>query len=311
MLVDNPRLSAAISKIPLLAHFSLEVLAPQRLGGLTNHNYLLQTPELGRYVLRLGGPGTGDYIDRTAEKYNSRVASQSGVNVDIHYFDEHDGTMLTRFVDAETMSVDSFRDLDKVRRAALAFKRLHDCGPTFQGEFELFEQIDMYLAVLQKLDCPIPDDYHAVKAQAREVREALGRWKLPWVACHCDPLYENFLDTGERMFIIDFEYAGNNDPMWDLGDLSVECEFSPEQDKVLMETYFGAPPSAFDQARMVMYKALSDLLWTLWGVVQHAHGNPADDFWEYSVNRLKRGKSLMLSKQFREHLKVVTLGPLY
>ena len=56
--------------------------------------------------------------------------------------------------------------------------------------------------------------------------------------CHCDPLAENFIDTGERVYVVDWEYAGMNDPMWDLGDLSVEAEFGPEQDQVLLEVLF-------------------------------------------------------------------------
>jgi thiamine kinase-like enzyme len=77
------------------------------------------------------------------------------------------------------------------------------------------------------------------------------------------------------MVIIDFEYSGNNDPMWDLGDLSVEAEFDSEQDRTFMTTYFGGEPPAFDLGPMVLYKAMCDLLWTLWGVVQHANDNPA------------------------------------
>jgi thiamine kinase-like enzyme len=128
---------------------------------------------------------------------------------------------------------------------------------------------------------------------------------VPLVPSHCDPLCENFLDTGERMFVIDFEYAGNNDPMWDLGDLSVEAGFSPEQDSALLRAYFGGEAPAAQVGRMVAHKAMCDVLWTLWGVLQHVNGNPVEDFWAYSVGRFERCRSLMASPAFGDHLAAI------
>ena len=90
-----------------------------------------------------------------------------------------------------------------------------------------------------------------------------------------------------------------NDPLWDLGDLSVEAEFDPDQDEELLAAYFGGPPPAAARGRMVAYKAMCDLLWTLWGLIQHANGNPADDFWAYSANRFPRCNRLDAQRRFR------------
>jgi thiamine kinase-like enzyme len=281
----------------------------ERLGGLTNRNYRLDTPS-GRFVLRLTGVGTSDYIDRTAESVNARVASQAGVNAQVLFFDEVVGVMLTRFLDqAHTMSAELFRDPGTLARAGQALARLHACGPAFQGRFELFEQIERYLSVLRGRQAEIPPGFERVRVHAQEVRDALACHPVPLVACHCDPMVENFLDTGRQMHIIDFEYSGNNDPMWDLGDLSVEGGFDASQDDHLMQGYFNGPASAFDHGRIVMYKAMCDLLWTLWGAVQHADGNPAEDFWEYSVGRLTRCQKLMDTPDFGKHLEAVRAGP--
>jgi thiamine kinase-like enzyme len=121
-------------------------------------------------------------------------------------------------------------------------------------------------------------------------------------------LCENFLDTGERMWIVDWEYSGMNDPMWDLGDLSVEAGFDSSQEEEMMAAYFdGAPPRDL-WGRMVIYKAMCDLLWTLWGLIQHANENPVDDFWAYSVNRFERCKRLMAEPEFATHLKAIDGG---
>ena len=281
----------------------------ERLGGLTNRNYLVDTGK-DRFVLRLAGEGTSDYIDRNTELHNASIATQAGVNADILHFDVDTGTMICRYIDnSVTMDIERFKDLEALKRTGVAFRKLHDCGQKFSGQFELFDQIDQYLAVVKKLDAELPDGYEVVQKDAEQVREALGAYDLPNTPCHCDPMVENCIDDGDKMFIIDFEYAGNNDPMWDLGDLSVEGHFDDEQDLVFLTAYFGHEPSAFDHGRMVMYKAMCDLLWTLWGVVQHANDNPADDFWAYAVERLERCKKLMASDDFPRHLEAVRRGP--
>ena len=140
------------------------------------------------------------------------------------------------------------------------------------------------------------------------MRAALDAHPAELAPCHCDPLCENFLDTGERMWIVDWEYSGMNDPLWDLGDLSVEGEFGPEEDEELLAAYFGGAPTAAQRGRVVAYKAMCDLLWTLWGLIQHANGNPADDFWAYAVNRFERCRRLMGSEMFNSHLEAVKAG---
>ncbi len=281
----------------------------ERLGGLTNRNYKIVCRH-GSYVLRLAGEGTGEYIDRNAEFHNASIASAAGVNADIVHFDVDTGTMICRYIEnSVTLDIGGLRDTGALERTGKAFRQLHDCGKDFQGQFELFEQVDQYLKVLQDLGADLPDGYVEVQKDAEQVRAALSSHTLPNKPCHCDPMVENCIDDGKKVFIIDFEYAGNNDPMWDLGDISVEGDFTAKQDHAFMTAYFGHEPGSFDIGRMVMYKAMCDLLWTLWGVVQHANNNPADDFWAYAVSRLNRCRKLLASDDFPRHLEAVNRGP--
>ena len=155
----------------------------------------------------------------------------------------------------------------------------------------------------------LPGGYHDLLKESEGVRRALEAHPLPRAACHCDPLCENFLDTGERMWIVDWEYSGMNDPMWDLGDLSVEGGFNQAQDEEMITAYFGGEPSPDALGRIVIYKAMCDLLWTLWGLIQHANDNPAEDFWAYSTGRFDRCKALMASPDFQGHVNAVARGP--
>jgi thiamine kinase-like enzyme len=93
--------------------------------------------------------------------------------------------------------------------------------------------------------------------------------------------------------------------MWDLGDLSVEGGFGADQDEEMLRAYFGAEPTARDRGRMVIYKAMCDLLWTLWGLIQLANGNPADDFRTYAEGRFARCRRLMADPAFARHLAAV------
>lgn len=279
-----------------------------RLAGLTNINHLVEV-DGARYVVRIPGAGTSEYINRSNEEVAAHSASAAGVNAEVVFFDASDGLMVTRFVDgAATMTAERFVDLEACARAGRAFRELHTRATPFATDFDLFGMIDEYKALLASKGATLPDGYEELQATAEATRRALEATARPLVPSHCDPLCENFLDTGHRMFVIDYEYSGNNDPMWDLGDLSVEGAFGPEQDAALLHAYFGGEPPASEVGRMVAYKAMCDLLWTLWGVIQHVNQNPADDFWAYAVGRFERCRTLMSHPDYSQHLSRVQGG---
>jgi thiamine kinase-like enzyme len=293
-----------IRGVPGYADMPADALV-ERLGGLTNRVYRLAAG--GReVVLRLPGKGTEDYIDRAAEAVNARAAGTAAVSPRVLHVGS-DGVMLTEYVSgATTMSPEAFASREgAVERAALAFRQLHTRSAPFAGQFELFAMIDDYLGLLAKHGATLPDGYHDVVADAGPVRAALEANSAPLAPCHCDPLCENFLDTGARMWIVDWEYAGNNDPLWDLGDLSVEGAFTDAMDARLLAAYFGRPPTPAEHGRMVIHKAMCDLLWTLWGLIQHANGNPAEDFWAYALTRFARCRALMATPAFARHLAAI------
>ena len=291
--------------IPALAGLDPATATIERLGGLTNLVF-----RAGGYCLRIPGKGTEEYISRANEEHAARQAARAGVSPEVVHFDSGSGVMVTRFLEGTvTMSPAAFRSRrSSPARAGEAFRRLHASGAVFPFRFELFGMIDDYLKLLAGKDVRFPDGYHGVLEEAEGVRRALGAHPLPLTACHCDPLCENFLDTGERMWIVDWEYSGMNDPMWDLGDLSVEGGFDAGQERQMVEAYFGGPPGAFEMGRIVVYKAMCDLLWTLWGLIQVANKNPADDFRAYASNRFERCQRLMHEASFARHLAAVHEG---
>lgn len=296
-------LGAVLAGIPVLAGYRGPV---ERLGGLTNRVY-----RVGETCLRVPGKGTEEYIDRGNEAVAAREAARAGVSPDVLHFDPAGGVMVTRFVaGTETMSAEKFKTRSgSPARAGLALRKLHGSGASFPFRFELFAMIDGYLKVLSTKDVEPPTGYHEIVERAdRSVRAALSAHPLPLAPCHCDPLCENFLDTGTRMWIVDWEYSGMNDPMWDLGDLSVEAGFDAAREEEMIRAYFGGEPLAAERGRIVIYKAMCDLLWTLWGLIQHANGNPADDFRAYAEGRFARCRALMETPGFAAHVEAVAKG---
>lgn len=300
MAVDEAR--AALAAIPAFAGYSGPL---ERLGGLTNLVY-----RAGEACLRIPGKGTEEYINRANEAVAAREAAKAGVSPEVLHFDGATGLMATRFIDgAETMSPEKFKTRPgSAARAGEAFRKLHRSGAVFPFRFELFAMIDDYLKVLSTKDVALPAGYHDVVREAGDVRAALDAHPAPLAACHCDPLCENFLDTGDRMWIVDWEYSGMNDPLWDLGDLSVEGRFDAAQDEAMMRAYFGGEARPAERGRIVIHKAMCDLLWTLWGLIQLANNNPADDFRAYADGRFARCKALMETPDFSRHLAAVRAG---
>jgi len=295
-----------LSGIPGFTELAADAYSVDRLGGLTNLVFRIDTGK-DRYVLRIPGEGTEAYINREVEIHNARVAARAGVSAEVIHADSASGVMLCRHIDGiVTMTPEEFaRREGAAARAGRALKQMHDWPEAFEFRFELFSMIDEYLGILDERKAELPPGYADVVESAQPVRAALERNPVQLAPCHCDPLCENFLDSGERMWIVDWEYSGMNDPLWDLGDLSVEAAFTAAQDIELMHAYCGREPGQAEVGRMVIYKAMCDLLWTLWGLIQHSNDNPAEDFWAYAVGRFERCKALMTSADFAQHVRAI------
>jgi len=309
MTEELKQVHQVLTQIPGFEGLEQGAYTVARLGGLTNLVFRIEHGS-ERYVLRIPGKGTEEYIDRKVEIHNARIAARAGVSAEVIHADTGTGVMLTRHVDGiVTMTPQAFAEREgAATRAGRAFRQMHDWPESFEFRFELFAMIDDYLSILDERKAELPDGYTTVVDSAQPVRRALDLNPVALAPCHCDPLCENFLDDGERMWIVDWEYSGMNDPLWDLGDVSVEAGFSLAQDLEMMRAYCGREPNAAEFGRMVIYKAMCDLLWTLWGLIQHSDGNPAEDFWAYAIGRLERCKTLMTAPEFARHVEAVAAG---
>lgn len=282
----------------------------EQIAGMTNRNFKITVDGMS-YVLRIAGEGTEEYIDRDADEQAAHVCSDAGVGATLLYYDRPTGTQVTRFIEGSVpMDPEILSEPAAIRHAAEAFHRLHNCGTPFLGRFYMFDNQKEYLDVLEKRGATLPDGYHEVAREALIVKELLDAANFPLAPCNNDPAPENLVYTGERAYVLDWEFAGNNDPYWDLADFSIETEFSDEQDEIFLAAYCKGEVTESMRARMVTYKAMAFLLWTLWGVLQQINDNPTPayhfaSYWDYAMDRFTRCQAIMNRDDFAKHLDVI------
>lgn len=258
-----------------------------RLGGLTNHTYHTVLEDGREYVVRLPGEGTEEMIVRSDEKTSTTLACRLGIDAQMLRFDP-DGAKVTEYIPhAVTLSAEAFHDEAMLRAAAKIFRRIHDCGEDTGVPFEVFDMAAGYEKIIRDLRVPMPADYEEQKARVMAIKDQIDRELHPGkVPCHNDPLCQNWVTGDGRLYLIDWEYAGMNDGMWDVSDLSIEAELNEHFDDVLLSAYLGREPEPADRRHFLAGKVYVDFLWTLWAKTRVPFdGQPMED---WAVERYAR-----------------------
>jgi thiamine kinase-like enzyme len=297
---DEAAARSRLAALPGLSRRLADAAELARLPGLTNRVYAV-TLRGERFVLRIPGHGTDAIIDRAAEKANALAAAAAGVAPAVIHFGD-DGVMLTRFIeDAAPLSPERLReDAGALTRVADALRRLHVGAPAFVSRLGPFATIDAYRRVLDAQGATLAAGARAVLDDAEALRTALAASPVDYVPCHCDPTARNLLDTGERVWLVDWEYSGMNDPWWDLSYCSFQAGLSDAADATLLAAYLGRAPAAPEAARMVVMKAPIALMSALWALIQDRNGNAAADFRAYAERVFAETAARLRSRAFRE-----------
>jgi thiamine kinase-like enzyme len=265
-------------------------------GGLTNTNHLVEAGA-DRYVVRIPGPSTELLaVDRANERHNALAAATTGVSPRILEVLEDVDVMVVEYIEGTTMSAEMLRDSEMAPRIASSLRRLH-AGPRFLKDFDMFRLTEFYLDVCAEHDVRIPDGFEDHRADFVRIEQALGRRPLPHVPCHNDLLAENYIDDGAQLWIVDFEYSGNNDPTFELGDTAQECGFDRDLRAALCEAYFGEATPAL-LARMDLQAVMADVGWTLWAAIQAKISSIDFDFWGWAEDRWGRASTAFRGEGF-------------
>jgi thiamine kinase-like enzyme len=256
-------------------------------GGLTNVNLRVQDDE-GLDVVVRWASGDAELlgIDRDAEHANTVAAWQAGVGAEVLEYRPDLSMMVISFLTGTSLVDADFRRPDVLARAADAVRRLH-AGPRFVGDFDMFARQAGYLEVVREHGMTLPPGYDDHAAAWADVRRALAAAPRPTVPCNNDLLAANYLDDGDQVWLIDYEYSGNNDACFELGNTTTECSFSEEQIDAWCEAYFGDPTPA-DLALVRLQALCSQYGWSLWGFIQE-HASTIDyDFHSFGMERYEK-----------------------
>jgi thiamine kinase-like enzyme len=282
---DRAALDAALRRLP---RFSSETWQVEPLaGGLTNRIYKVVPSAGAPVVARLSSGKSGLLaIDRLAECHNAEAAARAGVGPEIVLCEPGEGIAVVQWIDGRTFAEPDLDDSTTLARIAGTCRQLH-AGPRFANEFDMFEVQRGYLDVVTRRGFRLPDRYRDFLSQVERLRCALAVRSGPTVPCHNDLLAANILDDGQRLWFIDYEYAGNNDPCFELGNLWSEANLADEQLDELMEAYDGEL-LRHRVARARLWGLMSKYGWTLWGSIQSSVSTIDFDFWEWAMEKYDR-----------------------
>jgi len=265
-------------------------------GGLTNSNFKVEV-DGNPYFVRVPGESTELLaINRENEYHNSKAAFEAGVGPKVLYHLPEYDVMVLEFLNGRTMSKDSLNEAGMPTRMAQAIKKLNQ-GPRFLLDFNMFRLTEYYLSLCKERAIKIPDGYSERMSTIAQIEKAMSINPLTTVPCNNDLLAENYIDDGNKLWLIDYEYSGNNDPTFELGNTCQEMQFNDAQISEVCAAYFGEA-TADKIARMKLNMIMSDAGWGLWAAIQAKISTIDFDFWDWAIERWGRAEKKMDSIEF-------------
>jgi len=283
----DPATDALLDSIPCTARHPRTV--EELPGGLTNRNLKVTNPE-GSCVVRIPAQEGGGLlgIDREHEYANSVAAAEAGVGAPVLHYRPSTG-LTVGYLPGRPLTDGDLHDPEILLLVAAACRRLHS-GPRFAGDFDMFDVQARYRRIVAEHGFRLPPRYDEFAPLVPRIRAALGpRVTVP---CNNDLLAANLLlcpdgSGGRQVRIIDFEYSGNNDPAFELGNIWSEAALPPQLLSVLVAAYHGRP-SPRQVARARLFALMAKYGWMLWASIQHG-SSPLDfDFWSWGMEKYDR-----------------------
>jgi thiamine kinase-like enzyme/choline kinase/predicted transcriptional regulator len=258
------------------------------LGGMTNKNYKISVAGGKEYVLRIPGAGTDQMIDRHLEKENAMLAGELGINAKTLYFDEKNGVKISEMIpDAETLTPKMARREENMRLVANLLKKLHTSKAPMKNKFDIGQVKTKYERLVDEVNGGyFYPNFRKLKEEVLKIKLMFDAMRVPLVPCHNDTLPDNFIKSGDnRLYLIDWEYAGLNDPVWDLAAYSLESSLTRREEDLFLSYYFSGEITEKIRMRMLMHKIFQDYIWSLWTIYKEAKG---DNFGDYGIMRYNR-----------------------
>jgi thiamine kinase-like enzyme len=273
-------LAQAVERVWPRRSLGFEVLG----GGITNHNVKVEL-DGDVFVLRIAGQDTGLLgIDRHVEVEATRAAAALGIGPEVVEFVEPEGWLVTRFITGEPISPQRMREPETLARVAAALRAVH-AAPRVTGSFDSFRVVERYLETAVRRGGSEPEHFawaHGIAARIEAVRTGTEP-----CLCHNDLLNANFIDDGERVRIVDWEYAGMGDRFFDLANFAINHELDEGARRALLEHYSGGVREQ-DARALELMRFMSDFREAMWGIVQEVVSALDFDFEGYAREHFER-----------------------
>ena len=268
-------------KIEKLLSKEEEIVNVERLGGMTNNNYLVETTNR-KFIVKFFGKGTDKLINRIAEKNNLEKLRDLELDVENHIFDINEGIKVNEYIENAT-TFDAHYIKTKNKEVAEILQKVHGSGKELEGEFKIFDEIKKYEDLIQG---EIKYAYYdKIKDKVFGLQSHLEEIGIDRKSCHIDLVPENFIeDENGRVYLIDWEYSSMNDPMWDLAALFIESNYRKSEEGDFFKYYY-SEKTPVSIAKIMIYKILQDFLWSLWTIYKEEQGA---EFGSYGQDRYNR-----------------------
>lgn len=269
----------------------------EQIGGMSNKNFKV-TMGSDEYVLRVPGNGSEGMVVRSYEEQNSIMACKLGISPAIRYFNSKTGIKLAKYINnAETLNSATIQRRNHLKQIAEIYKVLHHSNFRFNNDFNVFHEINNYENLLEKNHVKMYLGYNDIRNNIFQLENRLNSLGVTLAPCHNDSVPENFIKSNDgKIYLIDWEYSGMNDPIWDLAALFLESDFTIDSQDYLLDIYFDGMIPEQTKEKILIYQILMDILWSLWTVIKEAKG---DNFGSYGKDRFSRALSnLQLLSRF-------------
>lgn len=263
-------------------------------GGMTNTNYFVKA--LGKqYILRIPGAGTDVMIDRNSEQHNGALAAAIGINPHTVYFNAKTGIKVTECIpQAETLNGKTARLETNMKKITDILRNLHESQLKMYGSFSVKKEYEKYKEKILESGGSYYKGFEIADRLFYEVLERLEEIGIDQKPCHNDLVAENFIkDKDGKIYLIDWEYAGFNDPMWDLASHLLECDFKAVEEELFLQYYFQGKPDVVLKEKIAIYKICQDILWSAWTILKEARG---EDLGTYGIERMER--AIQMGKKY-------------
>ena len=267
--------------------------------GITNINFKIN---VDKRVFFLSMPDSNSEllnIDYRNKYYNNKICGDIKISPRVVHFIESDNLLVTEFIKSKTASLTIFQSSKEIKQLVKKIKLLHNAKP-FLRNFNMLSQISYYKNILKEEY--LPKELFKYVNKIESLKQKLYLTKDNLVPCHNDLIAENIIKKDNQIYIVDFDYSGNNDPCFELGNLSVEMKYDDEQINKLVRSYYGEINENII-SKVYLQGVVSDIGWSLWSYVQAKISNNNFDYSMYGLNRLERAINKIESKEYELWIK--------